>query len=65
MKIYKVTYDGLWMGGVAIVLAQDAKEAIELARHDRTSVHFKDIATELIVDDLTEATVIYNDNGNY
>ncbi len=38
MKIFKVNYSGLWLGGTAIVIAETAEEAIELARNHRSSI---------------------------
>lgn len=61
MKIFKVNYRGLWLGGTAIVVAETAEEAIELARNHRSSIEFEGVTVE----ELPSSGVVYNDNGNY
>lgn len=61
MKIFRVDYKGLWLGGTAIVIAETAEEAIELARNHRSSIEFEDAKAE----ELPSNGVVYNDNGDY
>ncbi|AXC43152.1 hypothetical protein [Salmonella phage S124] len=61
MKIFKVNYRGLWLGGTAIVIAKTEEEAIELARNHRSSIEFEDVTVE----ELPSTGVVYNDNGDY
>lgn len=61
MKIFKVNYSGLWLGGIAIVVAETAEEAVELARNHRSSIEFENVTVE----ELPSSGVVYNDNGDY
>lgn len=61
MKIFRVDYKGLWLGGTAIVIAETAEEAIELARNHRSSIEFENVTIE----ELPSSGVVYNDNGDY
>ena len=61
MKIYKVEYCGLWMGGIAIVQANTPKEALELVELDERTLGFDSDATAVEV----TGPVFYNDNGDY
>lgn len=65
MKLYRVTYEGLWMGGEAIVLADNAARALELAKQHEDSVNFEKPWVEQIYHQLTDEGVVSNDNGNY
>ena len=65
MNLYRVTYRGLWMGGEAIVLAETAQRAIELASLHKDSVNFDKPWAEQIDHPLASEGVINNDNGNY
>jgi hypothetical protein len=60
MKIWKVTYEGLWMGGIAIVRAETSEEAIELTQEK--AVAFTEVSAEEIPED---QVVIYQYNGEY
>lgn len=60
--IYVVEYNGLWMGGIAVVRASSEEEALELVANDPETVDFTD-ATATKVD--KNESVIYNNNGNY
>ncbi len=60
-QLYKVTYDGLWLGGVALVYATSSDEAIAQVAGDSKTIMFKNPKAEL----LPETGVVYNDNGDY
>lgn len=61
MKIFEVNYDGMWLGGAAIVVAETAEEAIELVKNHSSTVSFENVRVE----ELPSRGVIYNDNGDY
>ncbi|EJT0117313.1 hypothetical protein NVX19_003589 [Salmonella enterica] len=61
MKIFRVNYSGLWMGGVAIVIAETEEDAIEQVKNHRTTLEFKNVTVE----ELPSSGVVYNDNGDY
>ncbi|CCI88475.1 hypothetical protein BN79_047 [Yersinia phage phiR2-01] len=61
MNIFKVTYNGLWMGGVAIVVAETPEQAIELVKNHKDTIEFNRVDVEL----LEPTGVLYNDNGDY
>lgn len=58
---YRVGYEGMWLGGEAIVLASSAEEAIELVRKDNKTCLFNHVTVE----ELPLSGVILNDNGDY
>jgi hypothetical protein len=60
-KLFFVRYDGLWLGGRALVFADNAEQAIELVKNDADTCSFKDVSAEEIEAD----GVVYNDNGDY
>jgi hypothetical protein len=60
--IYKVSYDGLWMGGVAIVVAEAENQAIKLVKEHSGTINF---GRSPLVEVLPPNGVIYNDNGDY
>lgn len=62
LKIWRVNYKGLWLGGVAIVAAKSAVDAIELVRADAATVNFKEYGAVLIP---LDSGCLYNDNGDY
>jgi hypothetical protein len=64
MKAYYITYDGIWLGGKAVVLAESEDEALDLVKNDKATIEFTDVGVEE-VHDLTEAVVLYNDSGDY
>ena len=69
MKIYQVTYGGMWLGGVAIVMAPNEEKAEHETRVDFSTQNFDDVCvTEL--EDLgpqkhLRTKVLYNDCGDY
>lgn len=65
MKIYAVYYEGLWLGGCAIVIAASEYEAMKLVANDSKTVNPQSMTVKLATSDLTKPAVIYNDNGNY
>lgn len=65
MKLYKVSYEGKWMGGVAIVLAESEYEAMKLVANDPDTVNPQNMTVELVTTYLNKSRVIYNDAGEY
>lgn len=65
MNAYHVTYDGLWLGGTAVVLAESPDHAKALVAADPKTVSFKRVKVELITADLSVPAVLHNDNGDY
>ncbi len=77
MRAFLITYEGLWLGGKSVVIAESAEQAVALVeKHEATCCfavgkqdgHLKPAAnaptcTEL--SDLASASVLYNDNGDY
>tara|TARA_R110000851_G_scaffold108264_1_gene229396 strand:- start:436 stop:621 length:186 start_codon:yes stop_codon:yes gene_type:complete len=61
MKLYLVTYSGLWLGGEAIVFAEYELEAVALVENDDRTVRFTSVKAE----ELPMTGVIYNSNGDY
>ncbi|WCX68747.1 hypothetical protein [Salmonella phage GSW6] len=61
MKIFRVNYSGLWMGGVAIVIAETKEDAIEQTKNHRSTIDFENVTVE----ELPSSGVVYNDNGDY
>lgn len=64
MKQWLVTYDGLWLGGKAVVVAASQQEAEELVRNHKSTVKFNNVFTAEL-GELSESCVLYNDNGDY
>ena len=63
LKAYHITYDGLWLGGVAIVVAHTKKTALRLLKEEDPT-EFTDVKiTKVTV--LDRPMVIYNDDGDY
>jgi hypothetical protein len=60
-KLFFVKYDGWWLGGRALVFADNAEQAIQLVKEDKDTYSFKDVSVEEIEAD----GVVYNDNGDY
>lgn len=60
MKMYKVEYCGLWLGGKAIVQANSPEEALALVEFDDRTMGFGFDATVVEV----TGPVFYNDNGD-
>ena len=67
MKLYLVEYEGMWLGGKAIVWAKDEVDALLFVKQHPRTVDFaggrhgrKPSATELPAEG-----VVYNDNGDY
>lgn len=63
--IYKVTYGGWWLGGKAIVLARNSRQAIKLVREDPLTHNFVNVEAEIIGSTADNLGVLYNDNGDY
>lgn len=61
MKLFVVTYSGLWLGGKAIVFAENEKDALDQVRNDSTTVEFKNVT----VQEIRAEGIIHNDNGDY
>ncbi|URC22461.1 hypothetical protein KAMAJI_00330 [Serratia phage vB_SmaM-Kamaji] len=61
VRPYAVRYDGLWLGGKAIVLAQNEGEAERMVAEHQNTVSFKDVE----VYPLDTEGVLHNDNGDY
>lgn len=57
---HKVRYNGLWLGGIAIVAATCEDEAIQLVKEHPWTTSFTDVTVELV-----EGPVLFNDNGDY
>lgn len=64
MKAYIVTYHGLWMGGVAVVLAENEEAARQMVSEDAQTVAFENVEVEE-VGSIRKPRVVYNWNGNY
>lgn len=62
--LYVISYKGSWLGGKAVVLANDKEHAIQLLKDDPMTINPEEIE---IVDVRSTATtgVIFNDNGEY
>ncbi len=63
MNFYEVTYEGSYLGGIAIVAADSEEEAIELVRTHKETSGFQKVAVEYIP--VPGPCVLYNDNGDY
>ena len=64
MKAFLIKYDGLWMGGRAVVIAKTRKTALKLVESDPHTLEFTDVEIEKMFD-VTEPQVLYNNNGDY
>lgn len=61
MKLFRVKYKGLWLGGCALVIANDEADAVIKVKNDSRTYAFEDVtAVEIPLKD-----VIYNSNGDY
>lgn len=65
MPFFKVTYKGLWLGGVAVVKADDEQQAREAVERDDRTIDFADVTVTRILVLENTATVLHNDNGDY
>ena len=65
MNIYTIHYKGSWLGGKAVVMANDAKQAIQLLMEDPMTVNPKEIEIVSAMEHGDYPKVIYNDNGEY
>jgi len=63
LKAYHITYDGLWLGGRAIVIAHTRKIALRLLEEEGP-VEFTDVKIEKVIS-LDKPKVIYNYDGDY
>lgn len=61
MKLFRVYYEGSWMGGCALVFAKDATEAEELVAKDPGTFNFESVQ----VIEVETTGVVYNYNGDY
>ena len=64
MKAYIITYEGVYLGGAAVVIAESRDQALELlaAHPDTQSL---DDGLEVKEIGIYSAIVLYNDNGDY
>lgn len=63
MKLYKIYFDGLWLGGVAIVFADDKVEAYEFLK--KRWKYLEPIG-ECKIEELEQGKgLVYFDNGEY
>lgn len=65
MDIYKVTYNGSYLGGTAFVQADNESEAIERVMLDDRTVNFNNIVVERVDFQGKYGKVFYNNNGDY
>lgn len=65
MNIYKVTYEGLYLGGTAFVQAKDEKDAMVRVMYDDRTVDFNNVKVELVDFEGRYGKVFYNNNGDY
>lgn len=63
MNYFKVTFKGLWLGGIAIVKANDPEHAISLVKENQKTLNFNDVQVEVIYS--PDCGVLYIDNGDY
>lgn len=61
MKLFDIRYKGLWLGGKALVFAENEEEALNLLRADPDTVMFENVTIE----EIKAEGVIHNDNGDY
>lgn len=61
LSVYLVKYKGLYMGGKALVKAENAEEALSLVENDPKTINFNEEATA----EKVKGRVLYNDNGDY
>jgi len=64
MKAFLISYDGLWLGGKAVVFAKTKKTAIKLLENDEQTLEFTDVQIEQELD-IKFPCVFYNHNGDY
>jgi len=62
LKFWEVSYRGLWLGGIAIVVAEGKDDAISKVKSHKATTNFKEVNTVQIypVDG-----VLHNNNGDY
>lgn len=66
MKIFKVEYNGSYLGGLAFVVAEDEQDAILRVMYDPKTKNFNDIkVTQLNYSDGHPGPVFHNDIGDY
>jgi hypothetical protein len=61
MKVFLVSYDGLWMGGQSVVIAEHKLSALQLVKDSPNTTNFVNASAV----ELPSEGVVYNDNGNY
>ena len=64
-KFFIVTYNGMWMGGRAVVRARDEQEAIDLVRTDARTTKFQFVEVTEVKGIAGSGQVLYNDDGDY
>ncbi len=60
LQVYVFTFDGSWMGGKAVVLAESLEQAEQLVGMKATDSSVHNVEVKPLV-----ASVIYYDNGEY
>lgn len=65
LKAFRVTYPGIYIGGNAVVLARDEKEAKELVKTDSRTIGWGRAIVVTEVGNVFTPTVLYNNNGDY
>jgi len=65
MNVYLVIYEGMRIGGKAIVVAKNPEDAYKLVMNDSHTVRFNHVEIKLLHSDIDKAVVLYNDNGDY
>lgn len=63
MDYFKVSFDGSWLGGVAIVKADSPEHAIALVKENPMATNFEGVEVEAIYQ--PGAGVLYIDDGEY
>lgn len=61
MKLFRVDYDGLWLGGTAFVFALNEEEAKEKVKNDIHTAGFEGVR----VTEIKQEGVVFNCNGDY
>lgn len=61
MNLYIVRYDGMWIGGRAVVFTKNESDALEKVKDDKSTSNFRGE----VVRELKPTGVVYNDNGDH
>ena len=62
MKAYVIAYEGIYLGGHVVVIAENEAQAMGLVTHDATEIKGARVQG---VFDIDRPCVVYNDNGDY